>query len=53
MNWSYYSPSLRRGGANGVDLIDDLWPESDGGAARYAFRVRVHRLRKKSVMRGS
>jgi hypothetical protein len=36
------------GGLKDTDLIDDLWPESDGDAARNAFRVCLHRLRKKS-----
>jgi hypothetical protein len=35
-------------GANDMDLMDDLWPESDGDAARNAFRVCLYRLRKKS-----
>jgi hypothetical protein len=35
-------------GLKDIDLIDDLWPESDGDAARNAFRVCLHRLRKKS-----
>ncbi|MGB6517235.1 MAG: winged helix-turn-helix domain-containing protein [Candidatus Cybelea sp.] len=35
-------------GLKDTDLIDDLWPESDGDAARNAFRVCLHRLRKKS-----
>ncbi len=33
---------------NDTDLIDELWPESEGDAARNAFRVCLHRLRKKS-----
>lgn len=36
-------------GLKDTDLIDDLWPESDGDAARNAFRVCLHRLRKKSA----
>ncbi|MFZ0033252.1 MAG: helix-turn-helix domain-containing protein [Candidatus Cybelea sp.] len=35
-------------GLKDADLIDDLWPDSDGDAARNAFRVCLHRLRKKS-----
>jgi hypothetical protein len=37
-----------RAGVNNTDLIDDLWPESDGDAARTSLRVCLHRLRKKS-----
>jgi hypothetical protein len=37
-----------RAGVNNSDLIDDLWPESDGDAARATLRVCLHRLRKKS-----
>jgi hypothetical protein len=37
--------SIRAGISDG-DLIDDLWPDSDGDAARNAFRVCLHRLRK-------
>lgn len=37
-----------RSGINDNDLIDELWPESDGDAARNAFRVCLHRLRKGS-----
>lgn len=33
-------------GLSDRDLIDDLWPDSDGDAARNAFRVCLHRLRK-------
>ncbi|MGA8575040.1 MAG: hypothetical protein WB609_05035 [Candidatus Cybelea sp.] len=35
-------------GLSDANLIDDLWPDSDGDAARNAFRVCLHRLRKKS-----
>jgi hypothetical protein len=35
-----------RAGISDTDLIDDLWPDSDGDAARNAFRVCLHRLRK-------
>ncbi len=31
---------------NDIELIDSLWPEADGDAARNAFRVCLHRLRK-------
>jgi hypothetical protein len=33
-------------GINDADLIDTVWPEADGDAARNAFRVCLHRLRK-------
>jgi hypothetical protein len=40
------SVASARTGTNDNDLIDALWPESEGDAARNAFRVCLHRLRK-------
>lgn len=35
------------GTINGEQLMDIVWPESDGDAAHNAFRVCLHRLRKR------
>ncbi|MFY9884119.1 MAG: helix-turn-helix domain-containing protein [Candidatus Cybelea sp.] len=43
-----FAVASARAGVNDTDLIDELWPEADGDAARNAFRVCLHRLRKKS-----
>jgi hypothetical protein len=40
------SVASARTGTNDNVLIDALWPESEGDAARNAFRVCLHRLRK-------
>lgn len=38
--------ALARAGINDADLLDTLWPESEGDAARNSLRVCLHGLRK-------
>jgi hypothetical protein len=41
-----FAAASTRAGINSNDLIDAVWPEAEGDAARNAFYVCLHRLRK-------
>jgi hypothetical protein len=41
-----FTVALERAGIRDEDLMDRLWPDADGDAARNAFKVCLHRVRK-------